>query len=309
MRIAVVGAGGVGGYFGGKLALAGEDVALIARGAHLVAIRERGLRVESAGGDFTVRPAAATDSPAEVGPVDMVLVGVKTWQVAEVARTLGPLLGPETGVVPLLNGVEAPAELAAALGPGPVLGGLCRISAQVVAPGVIRHTAIAPSVAFGELDNRRSARAEALLAAFTRAGVSAAIADDIRLAMWEKFLLITTWGIGALTRTPVGAWRSVPETRAMAEAAMREVVAVAQASGVRLPAEAVGRNLGFLDMVPPEGVTSMQRDIMEGRPSELEAQNGAVVRLGRAAGVPTPTHALIYASLLPQELRARGGAA
>jgi 2-dehydropantoate 2-reductase len=306
MRLAVVGVGGVGGYFGGRLAQAGEEVALIARGAHLRAIQEHGLRVESIAGDFVAQPAVATDDPAAVGPVEFVLVAVKSWQLAEAAEAIRPLLGPDTGVVPLLNGVEAPEQLAAALGPGHVLGGLCRIGAQIAAPGLIRHTAITPSVIFGELDDRASPRAEALQAAFARAGVDAPIARDIRRAMWEKFLLITTWGIGALTRAPIGEWRSLPETRAMAEAAMREVVAVAQAHGVALPEAIVARTLGFLDQLPPEGTSSMQRDIMEGRPSELEAQNGAVVRLGRAAGVPVPTHTFIYASLLPQERQARG---
>jgi 2-dehydropantoate 2-reductase len=308
MRIAVMGVGGVGGYFGGRLALAGEQVALIARGDHLRAIQQHGLRVESVAGDFTAHPALATDDPTTVGPVDIVLVAVKTWQVDAAAALIGPLLGPGTGVVPLLNGVEAPAQLAAALGPAHVLGGLCRISAQIAGPGLIRHTAIVPSVVFGELDDRPSQRAEALRAAFTRAGVDVTIADDVRRALWEKFLLITTWGIGAVTRSPVGVWRSLPETRAMAEAAMHEVVAVAQAHGVALTEEVVGQMLGFFDKLPAQGASSMQRDIMEGRPSELEAQNGAVVRLGRAAGVPVPTHTLIYASLLPQEQQARQAA-
>lgn len=306
MRIAVVGVGGVGGYFGGRLAMAGEEVALIARGEHLSAIRAHGLRVESIGGDFTAHPAVATDDSSSVGPVDAVLVAVKTWQVTEAAATMRPLLGPGTAVVPLLNGVDAPEQLAAALGSEHVLGGLCRISAQIAGPGLIRHTAIPPSVAFGELDNRASPRAAALLAAFKGAGVKAAIADDIRRAMWEKFLLITTWGIGALTRAPVGVWRSLPETRALAEAAMREVIAVAAAHGVTLAEALVAQNLAIFDGLPPDGASSMQRDIMVGRPSELEAQNGAVVRLGRAAGVPTPAHSFIYAALLPQEQIARG---
>lgn len=307
MRIAVFGTGGVGGYFGGRLAAAGLDVTFIARGAHLEALRASGLRVESLRGDFTVHPVHATDTPAEVGVVDVVLVGVKAWQVTEAAEAMRPLIGPETFVVPLQNGVEAPAHLAAVLGAEPVLGGLCRIISMVAAPGHIRHAGIEPYVAFGEPDGRPSARAERLREAFARTGVAVEIPPDIHVAMWGKFMALAPWsGLGAVTRAPIGVLRRVPETRAMLEAAMREVVAVAQARGVALRDEAVDRALAFMDAVEPGGTASMQRDIAAGRPSELEQQSGAVVRLGRAAGVPTPVHAFIYHSLLPLELRARG---
>jgi 2-dehydropantoate 2-reductase len=297
----------VGGYFGGQLAHAGADVALIARGAHLAAIRAQGLRVESILGDFTAYPRIATDDPAEVGPVEIVLLAVKSWQLAAAVAMLRPLLGPMTGVVPLLNGVDAPAQVAAALGPAHSLGGLCLISAHLVGPGVIRHTAVTPTIIFGELDNQPSERATAFHAACTRAEVATTIADDIQRAMWEKFLLITTWGIGAVTRAPIGVWRSLPETRAMAEAAMREVVAVAHAHGVALSEAIIPRNLALFDTLPAATIGSMQRDILAGHPSELETQNGAVVRLARAVGVPVPTHAFLYASLLPQERLARQG--
>ncbi len=307
MRIAVLGVGGVGGYFGARLAEAGHEVHLIARGAHLAAIRAGGLRVASPKGDVVARPASATDDPASIGPVDLVLVGVKNWQLAEAAASLAPLIGPTTVVLPLLNGVEAHDILAAALGPAPVLGGLCRIIAYIAAPGVIRHVGAEPTIIFGELDNRRSARVEALQAAFSAARFGAIVPTDIHVAIWEKFMLVATWsGLGAVTRAPIGVWLRLPGTRAMAEAALHEVVAVANARGVALEPAQVDATLRFLATMPYEGTASMQRDIMEGRPSELEAQNGAVVRLGTAAGVPTPTHAFLYHALLPQELAARG---
>lgn len=307
MRIAVLGAGGVGGYFGARLARAGYEVHLIARGAHLEAIRAGGLRVVSPEGDVVVQPASATADPASIGPVDLVLVGVKSWQLAEAAASLAPLIGPATAVLPLLNGVEAHDFLATALGPARVLGGLCRIIAYIAAPGVIRHVGAEPTIIFGELDNRRSARVEALQSAFSAAHVGAIVPPDIHVAIWEKFMLVATWsGLGAVTRTPIGVWLRLPGTRAMAEAALREVVAVANARGVALEPAQVDTTLHFLDTMPFEGTASMQRDIMAGRPSELEAQNGAVVRLGAAAGVPTPTHAFLYYALLPQELAARG---
>ncbi len=307
MRIAVFGAGGVGGYFGAHLAQAGHEVHLIGRGAHLEAIRAAGLRVESPRGALNIRPASATSDPSTIGPVDLVLVAVKNWHLVEAAPDLAPLIGPATVVLPLLNGVEAHDILAAALGPGHVLGGLCRIIAYIAAPGVIRHVGAEPTIIFGELDNRRSARVEALRAAFSDARFGAIVPPDIHVAIWEKFMLVCTWsGLGAVTRAPIGVWLRLPGTRAMAEAGLREVVAVANARGVALDPLQVEATLRFLDTMPYEGTASMQRDIMEGRPSELEAQNGAVVRLGQAAGVPTPVHSFLYHALLPQELAARG---
>lgn len=307
MRIAVFGPGGVGGYFGAHLARAGHEVHLIGRGAHLEAVRAAGLRVEGPKGAFGARPASATSDPSAVGPVDLVLVAVKNWQLIEAAPALAPLIGPATVVLPLLNGVEAHEILAEALGPDHVLGGLCRIIAYIAAPGVIRHVGAEPTIIFGELDNRRSERVETLRAAFIASGFGAIVPPDIHVAIWEKFMLVCTWsGLGAVTRAPIGVWLRLPGTRALAEAALREVVAVANARGVALDPAQVEATLRFLDTMPYEGTASMQRDIMEGRPSELEAQNGAVVRLGQAAGVPTPVHGFLYHALLPQELAARG---
>ena len=307
MRIAVFGTGAVGGYFGGRLAQAGEDVVFIARGGQLRALQAHGLRVDSIKGDFALSPVQATDDPAQVGVVDAVIMGVKTWQVPEAARAMRPLVGPETFVVPLENGVEAPDQLAAVLGAKHVLGGLCRIVSFVVGPGHVRHAGLEPYVALGEVDNRPSERAERLRDAFTQAGVNAEIPPDIRVAMWEKFLFIASFsGVGAVTRAPAGVMRELPETRQMLDQAMREVLAVAHARGVALPEESIPRTFALVDGLPPGGTASMQRDVMAGRPSELESQNGAVVRLGREVGVATPLHAFIYHSLIPMELQARG---
>lgn len=308
MRIAVFGTGAVGGYFGGRLAQAGEDVVFIARGEQLRAIRDHGLRVDSIVGDFVVRPAQATDEPQRAGVVDVILVGVKAWQVPQAAEAMRPMVGPDTFVVPLQNGVEAATQLAAVLGERHVLGGFCRLGSHVLGPGHIHHDGAYPYVAFGELDNRPSQRAEQLRQAFARAaGVTAEIPPDIQAATWEKLLLIASLsGVGAVTRAPVGIVRGVPEARQLLEDAMHEVLVVAQARGIPLSDEAVDRMLAFIDGVPPGVTASMQRDIMEGRPSELAYQNGAVVRLGREVGVATPVHSFIYRSLWPLELRARG---
>jgi 2-dehydropantoate 2-reductase len=307
MRIAVFGTGAVGGYFGGRLAQAGEEVVFIARGKQLQALRDQGLQVDSLKGDFLLRSVQATDDPAQAGMVDAVIVGVKAWQVTDAARACLPLVGPDTFVVPLQNGVEAPDQLAAVLGAGHVLGGLCRIFSFVVAPGHIRHAGIEPYVALGELDNRSSERAERLRIAFEGAGVTAEIPPDIQVALWQKFLFIASFsGVGAVTRAPAGVLRGRPETRHMLQQAMREVLAVAAARKIVLPEETIEQTMALIDRLPPGGTASMQRDVMEGRPSELESQNGAVVRLGQEVGVATPLHTFIYHSLLPMELQARG---
>jgi 2-dehydropantoate 2-reductase len=308
MRIAVVGTGGVGAYFGGRLAQAGESVAFLARGAHLEAMRRDGLRVDSIAGNFVVRPVEASADPAEIGPVDVVLVCVKAWQVSETARTLGPLLGPRTFVVPLENGVEAASELAEVVGADRVLGGLCKIVSAIVGPGHVRHSGVAPRVEFGERDGRPSERVDALQGAFARAqGLSVVVPEDVEAATWEKFLFIAPFsGVGAVTRQPAGVVRSIAETRDLIERAMYEVAALARAKGVNLPDEAVARNMRYVDSLPADSTASMQRDIMDGRPSELEQQTGAIVRLGREAGVPVPVNAFLHAALLPSERRARG---
>ena len=307
MRIAVFGAGGVGGYFGGCLAQAGEDVVFIARGDHLKAMVTHGLRVDSVKGDFVLKPVKATDDPAKAGIMDVILVGVKAWQVTNAAEAMRPLVGPETFVLPLQNGLEAPTQLAAVLGDQHVLGGLCGLSTYIVGPGHIRHAGADPFVRFGELDNRPSDRVKRLQKVFERAGVIAKIPQDIQVALWMKFLLITAWsGVGAVTRTPLGVWRSLPETRQMAESALQEIIRVAQARDIALPENAMPTTMNMYDTLPPDITSSMQRDIAEGRPSELDAQIGAVVRFGKEADVAIPLHRLIYNSLLPMELRARG---
>jgi 2-dehydropantoate 2-reductase len=308
MRFAVVGSGGVGGYFGGRLAEAGHDVTFLARGGHLAAIRERGLRVESTEGDFIVAPARAADDAATVEPVDIVLLAVKTWQVKDAAARLLPMLRDDSAVLTLQNGVEAPDEVAAACGAFRVIPGVCRLMSYVAEPGLIRHAGVTPRVEFGEIDGQRSKRVEALHAALDACkGVAATISADIKTALWDKFLFIAPFSaVGAVTRSPAGVWRQVPETRALLTAAMGEVVALARSRGVILPEGAIEKTLGFTDRLPEDATASMQRDLLDGKPSELEAQTGAIVRLAAQAGVPVPANAFLYAALLPSERRVRG---
>ena len=308
MRIAIFGTGGAGGYFGAHLARAGEEVVFIARGEHLQAIREQGLRVETSTGEFVVR-AEATDDPAQVGAVDAVLVGVKTWQLMDAAEAVRPMMEEQTFVVPLQNGVEAAAQLAAVLGAEHVLNGLCGTISRVVSPGRILSIGETNFIKFGELDDHRSERAERLREAFERAGVKAEVPPDIQTAVWEKFIFVTPYGgIGAVTRATAGVIRSLPETRRMLERGMQEILAVAHARQIALSDGIVEKSMGLIDSLAPNSTTSLQRDIAAGKPSELEAWNGAVVRLGRESGVPTPLHEFIYHSLLPSERSARGEA-
>jgi 2-dehydropantoate 2-reductase len=307
MRIAVFGSGSVGGYFGGRLAQHGEEVVFIARGEHLRAIQANGLQVESLKGDFKIHPAEAVGSPEEAGIVDVVLLGVKAWQVSQAAEMMKPLMGPETFVVPLQNGVEAPDILAASLGKEHVLGGLCRISSFLQSPGNIRHAGIDPYIAFGELDRQASQRTENLREAFEKADVWVEIPRDIRTAMWEKFIFISPFsGVGGVTRAPIGVMRSIPETRSILGTAVEETASVGRASGISLPKDIIEKTLSFYDGLPDGATSSMQRDIQALKPSELEAQIGAVVKLGRKVGEPTPVNTYLYGSLLPLELKARG---
>ncbi len=310
MRIAIVGAGGVGGVFGGLLAHAGHDVAFVARGENLAAIRASGLRVHGPWGTHVVHPAAAEEPAglADGAPFDAVLVCVKAGQVQEVAGRIGPLVGKDTVVVPLQNGVEAAGILAGQLGADRVAGGLCHVFAWREGPGEVRTTGTPLQITLGELGGPVSPRLTRLAEAIRGSGAGAVLAADVVAAAWEKFLFIDPFGsVGAVTRAPLGVTRSEPRTRALLVGAVEEVAAVATARGVALPADAVARTLARYDELPAEATASMQRDVASGRPSELHEQTGAVVRLGEAAGASIPLHRFLYAALLPQEAAARRG--
>lgn len=307
MKIAIFGTGGVGGYFGGRLAQSGEDVTFIARGEHLRAIQTTGLRVESLNGGFVIDPAQATDDVQEVGDVDLIIVGVKAWQVPDAARSMKPMVGPNTTVLPLQNGVDAVAELTVELGTDRVIGGLCKIVSFVVGPGHIRHAGFAPSVVIGELDNRRTDRVVAIQNVFTQAGIDTAIADDIQVALWMKFLFIASFsGMGAISNAAAGTLRTDPALRAQMIRAMEEIYALAHARGIKLPENAIETVVAGVNALPEDATSSMQRDIAAGKPSELESQNGAVVRMARESGVEVPTHEFIHQTLKPLEERVRG---
>lgn len=300
MRVAVIGAGGTGGYFGGLLARAGHDVTFVARGAHLDAIRSRGLEVRSRlAGNFTVR-AGATDDIRSIGPVDLVLVCVKTYSMDGVLPLLRSLVGPKTMIASVQNGIDNEDRIAAVTGPGPVLGMVAQVSSFIQAPGVVGQTAGPGTLFFGELAGGESARTAALRKVFQEAGIAAEVRADIKVALWEKFIFICgASGVTALTRLPMGTILADRETAALMRATLDEVTSVARAEGVGVAAGFAEQAFTFLGKLEPWTRGSMAQDLLEGRPLELETLNGTVVRLGRARDVAVPVNWTIYAALRP----------
>jgi 2-dehydropantoate 2-reductase len=299
MRIVVVGAGGVGGYFGAKLARAGQDVTFVARGAHLDAIRAHGLRVRSAvDGDFTVA-AAGVEKTTGLPPADVVLLCVKSFDTEAAVERLGPVVGAETAVLSLQNGVDNEEKIDALLGPGHALGGVAYVFAVIEAPGVIAHH-FAGRIVLGELDGRVTPRATRVREVLVDAGIPAEVSDDIRRALWEKYLMISAQaGMTALTRCPVGVLRETPETWRMFRLIVEELAAVGRAAGVRLGPDAVPTVLGNAAQIAPHLYSSLHHDLTHGKRLELEALHGHAVRLGERLGVPTPMVFAVYAALRP----------
>jgi len=286
-----MGSGGVGGYFGARLAQAGCDVGFIARGAHLAALRERGLAVESKLGNISLPKVRATDDPATLGSVDVVLISVKLWDTEAAVRAISPIVGPKTAVLSLQNGVQKEDVLRRILGNEPVMGGLCYIAATIARPGVISHTGTMQKIVFGEYDGTRSARAEALLEACRRGGIDTELSPDIRKAIWEKFVFLV--GLSATTTTvrlPIGPIRKNPRTRQFLLDVMREAVAVGRAKDVALSVEYAEDRLAFCDGLPAEMTSSMHNDLERGNRLEVGWLSGAVVELGQASDVPTPVN-------------------
>ena len=306
MRIAVVGAGGVGGYFGAKLARAGEEVVMLGRGAHLAAIRRDGLRVRSAPEGESVAKVEAVESFTGQPAVDMALFCVKSFDTRTAAETLRPVMGPATGVVSLQNGVDNEETLDEILGRGVALGGAAYVFAGIESPGVIRHT-FAGRIVFGELDGRISERAARLSEALARAGVPVDVVTDIRRVLWEKYLLISAQaGMTALTRCPAGVLRETPESWRMYRLILEELATLARASGVRLADDVADTILEQAAAIAPGAYSSLHDDLVQGKRLELEALHGHLVRRGRHHGVPTPMVFAVYAALKPHVAGRRG---
>jgi 2-dehydropantoate 2-reductase len=299
MRIAVIGAGGVGGYFGGRLAAAGEDVHFVARGAHLTALTHSGLRIQSPKGNAHIQTVNATSDPRSIGPADIVLFTVKMYDVDAAAALLPPLLGPDTAVITLQNGVEVIDMLARHIPRAHIAGGVAYVAAVITEPGVIRHTAL-ETLIFGELDRAPSDRLARFAEAGVRAGFKARVSEAINVDLWSKFTRLTVFsGFTALTRSPLGVIRDEPELVAMMQSAIEEGIHVGRARGVALPEPLQNEIMQMITTMPPESKSSMLEDLERGKRLELPWLSGAVVRLGREVGVPTPIHQFIAAALNP----------
>jgi len=299
MRIVIIGAGGVGGYFGARLITAGEDVTFVARGAHLAAMQTTGLRVESPKGNLHLPEVNATSDVSAVGQADIVLLTVKMYDIESAAATLAPLIGPNTVVVTLQNGVEAVDIVARHVGRDHVAGGVAYVAAVIAEPGLIRHTSL-DSLIFGELDGRRSDRLVALEAACQRAGFAARISERIDVDLWSKFSRLAVFsGMTALTRSPIGVLRDDPDLLTMLQQACEESALVARARGIALPESLMDEIMQMVGQLPPHAKSSMLEDLERGRRLELPWLSGAVVRLGLEAGVPTPIHSFIATVLKP----------
>lgn len=304
MRIVIVGAGGVGGYFGSRLIAAGADVTFIARGAHLAAIRASGLRIESPKGHLHLTTVQATDDMAAAGPADVVLLTVKMYDLEATAAALGPLLGPDTAVVTLQNGVEAVDMVARHVGRDHVAGGVAYVAAVIAEPGLIRHTSL-DALIFGELDGRVSERLLALEEVCRRAGFQATLSRHIESDLWSKFSRLSVFsGMTTVTRSPIGILRDDPALLAMLQEACGETIRVGRARGVALPEVLMTDIMQMVDGLPPQAKSSMLEDLERGRRLELPWLSGAVVRLGRETGVPTPIHTFI-ATVLGPHVRGR----
>ena len=305
MKIAIIGSGGVGGFYGGRLANIGCDVNFVARGAHLAAIREHGLKIENkTQGDIHLPQVKVTDDPATIGPVDLVIIAVKLWDTEDVVRKVKPIVGPATAVMSLQNGVIKDDIMRREFGAAAVMGGVGYVATHISRPGVIDQVGTMQRLVFGEYDGRRSPRAEKLLELLLKAGIQAEISDDVRRTLWEKYTFLVAFSATTTTmRTTIGPICANPQTRAFLFDLMKETVDVGRALGVALPADYAAQRLALADTMPPDMTTSMHHDFERGNPLEVEWLSGGVVQLGRTVNVPTPCNRAVWDILA---LRAHG---
>ena len=300
MRIAVIGAGGIGAIYGAALAKASADVTFVARGAHLAAMRERGLKVEGDRGEMHISPAQATDDPSDIGPVDIVLFCVKLWDVESAGAAIRPIIGPKTGVIPLQNGVDAHERLIPVLGREAVMGGTAFVTGSIVAPGIVRQTGTYQRMTFGELDGTISPRGKRLAELCAAAEFEGVLSPDVLVPLWDKFtMLVPLANVNALTRASLGKYRADPDSWSLVEGSVHETVAVGRAEGVNLAPDAADKAIALIRSMPDHHMTSMGNDLLRGNRLELPWFAGKVVELGRRHGIETPVNGFIYAALKP----------
>lgn len=305
MKIAIIGTGGVGGYFGAKIAKAGYDVTFLARGEHFKAIESNGLAVKSILGDFHLSSVKVCREIRDIGKSDLIILAVKAWQIKEISAELLPVLKENSVILPLQNGVSAVDELKVHINEKNIISGLCKIFSKIEAPGIIKHFGVTPTILFGESDNSITSRILEIKKLFDASGINAQISDDINSDVWKKFIPICLGGLMAITRTTYGELRELKETRQMMKALMTEIYQLSQKIGIRIEPDFVDKSVLLLDTYPYSSTASLTRDVLEEKPSEIEYQNGIVVRLGSKYGIVTPVNRFVYDCILPMELKAR----
>jgi 2-dehydropantoate 2-reductase len=305
MKVAIIGTGGIGGYFGGKIAHAGYDVTFLARGNQLNALLKQGLTVKSILGDFHVDSIQATDRIENIEKSDLIILCTKAWQLKEFAGELKSILNDNSVILPLQNGVLAVEDLEKEIDRKYIVGGLCRIISKIESPGVINHLGIKPSIVIGELDNTRTNRIEMIKDLFDRSGIDSKISNDITADLWKKFISICVSGLLAVTKTTYGELRELPQTRQMMVDLLIEIYQLSQKMGIQIDADFVAKSVSAIDGLPYDTTSSLIRDVWEGKPSEIEYQNGTVVRLAEKYGVDVPINRFVYNCILPMELKAR----
>lgn len=306
MKIAIIGTGGVGGYFGAKLAKAGFDVTFIARGEHLKAISSKGLTIKSILGDFRVENLKATDKITDIDKPDLIFTSVKAYQIKEIREDINRILKSNSMIIPLQNGVLASDELSEMIDKKNILGGLCRIISKIESPGVIKHLGVTPAIVFGELDKSKTDRIVAVQNIFKTAGINSTISEDIEADLWKKFIAICVSGLLAVSNTTYGELRELKETRQLMIELLQEIFLLSQKIGVNIETGFVDKTVSFIDTFPYDSTSSLTRDVWDKKPSEIEYQNGTVVRLGEKYGIATPINKFVYECILPSELKARG---
>jgi len=306
MKIAIIGTGGVGGYFGAKLVQAGYDVTFVARGEHLKSIQNNGLTIKSFLGDFKVDNLKATDKITEIDKPDLIIIGVKAWQIKEIRDNIKMILKDNTVILPLQNGVLASEELSESIDKKHILGGLCRIISKIDPPGVIHHIGITPAIIVGELDKSKTERIEKIQEIFITAGIESKISENIEADLWKKFITICVSGLLAVSNTTYGELRSMKETRRLMIDLLKEIFLLSQKIGAGIETDFVDQAVAFIDSFPYDSTASLTRDVWEKKPSEIEYQNGTVVRFGEKHGIETPINKFVYSCILPSEIKARG---
>ncbi len=306
MKTAIIGTGGVGGYFGGKMAKAGLDVTFLARGAHAAAMRTKGITVKSLDGDFHVENVKVKETISEIGPSDLIMVCVKAWQIKEVRDELKTIVHENTVVLPLQNGILAFDELAETIPSKNVISGLCRIISKIEGPGVINHFGVSPIIIFGEKDKSDTPRLHAIKELFDTAGFKSQVSPDMDAELWKKFIAICVSGLIAVTNTTYGQLREIPETRQMMIDLLNEIYTLSQKMNINIESDFVDKTVSFIDSFPYDSTSSLTRDVWEKKPSEIFYQNGTTVKLGEKYGVDTPVNRFVFNCILPGELRVRG---